>query len=83
MVRAKMKVTELTTRAVDLYDHETKKTRATTAEVVKLSAVSGEENRPWSQYTPQGTVELHITNPDAVKQFAIGATYYVDFTPAE
>lgn len=50
---------------------------------VKLTAVMGEENKPWSQYTPSGSVEIAITNPDAVKQFTVGGLYFVDFTPAE
>lgn len=81
-VRAKMKCTEIATRAADRYDLETRKTTPGTNEVVKLSAVMGDENKPWSQYTPQASVELYITNPDAVRQFTVGAEYFVDFTPA-
>lgn len=83
MVRAKMKVHEIAARQIDSYDHETKKTVPKPEEVVKLTAVSGEENRPWSQYTPMASVELHITNPAAVAQFRVGGVYYVDFTPTE
>lgn len=82
-VRAKMKCTEIATRAVDSYDHETKKTVPVTQEVVRFSAACGDENRQWSQHTPQGTIELHITNPAAVARFKPGAHYYVDFSPAE
>lgn len=83
MVRAKMKVHEIAARQVDSYDHETKQTKPVAQEVVKLSAVMGEENKPWSQFTPQANVELHITNPAAVAQFKVGGVYYVDFSPAE
>ena len=82
-VRSKMKCTEIATRAVEIYDRETRTSRPGTNEVVKLSAAMGDENKPWSQYTPQATVELWITNPEAVRQFAVGGTYFVDFTPAE
>lgn len=82
-VRAKMKCTEIATRAAVFYDPTTQKTAEGTNEVVKLSAVSGDENKPWSQYTPQASVELYITNHDAVKQFTVGSTYFVDFTPAD
>lgn len=51
-------------------------------EVVELSAVMDEANKQWSQYTPQGKVEMHITNPAALEQFPIGSHFYVDFTPA-
>ncbi len=82
MVRAKMKCTEIATREANRYDPETRKSIPGTNEVVKLSAVMGDENKPWSQYTPHGVVELAITNPDAVRQFTVGGTYYVDFSPA-
>lgn len=82
-VRAKMKCVEIATRESNRYDPETRKTIPGTNEVVRLSAVQGDENRPWSQYTPQASVELYITNPDAVRQFAVGGEYFVDFTPAE
>ena len=82
-VRAKMKCTEIATRESNRYDPETKQTIPGTNEVVKLSAVMGDENKPWSQYTPSASVEMYITNPDAVKQFAVGGLYFVDFTPAE
>ena len=81
-VRAKMKCVEIATRESNRYDHETKQRIPGTNEVVKLSAVQGDENKPWSQYTPQASVELYITNPDAVRQFKVGGTYYVDFSPA-
>lgn len=77
MVRAKMICSEVATRPA----YGSAKPQGTT-EVVKLSAVTGEVNKPWSQWTPQGSVELHITNPEAVKQFQVGAAYLVDFTPA-
>lgn len=80
-VRAKMKCTEIATRTADRWDPEAKKNIPGTNEVVKLSAVMGEENKPWSQYTPQASVELYITNPEAVRQFTVGGEYFVDFTP--
>lgn len=83
MVRAKMKCTEIATREANRYDPETKKLIPGTNEVVKLSAVQGDENKPWSQYTPQASVELYITNPDAVRQFKVGGCYFVDFSPAD
>jgi hypothetical protein len=81
-VRAKMKCVEIATRESNRYDPETRKTIPGTNEVVKLSAVMGDENKPWSQYTPQASVEMYITNPDAVRQFTVGGEYYVDFSPA-
>lgn len=31
----------------------------------RLDAVSGEENKPWSKYTPSGHLTFVVTNPDA------------------
>ncbi len=50
---------------------------------VTMSPVYGEANKPWSQATPQGKIEMSITNPDAVDQFELGKSYFVDFSPAE
>ncbi len=82
-VRAKMKCTEIATRENNRYDQTTRELIPGTAETVKLTAVAGDENKPWSMYTPSGSVEIAITNPDAVKQFKVGGLYFVDFTPAE
>ena len=81
-VRAKMKCVEIATRSASFYDPATAKSAEGTNEVVKLSAVMGDENKPWPQYTPQASVELYITNPEAVRQFKVGGLYFVDFTPA-
>jgi len=53
------------------------------SEEVKLSAVMGEENKPWSKWTPSGEIRMSITNPEAVAQFEVGKDYFVDFTPCE
>lgn len=39
-----------------------------------------EENKAFWQYTPNGKIELHITNPDV--EFELGQ-YFVDFTKAD
>ena len=53
--------------------------------IVKLAAVygNGKGNEDWSKWTPQGSVEMTITNPDAVAAFELGASYFLEFTPAE
>ncbi len=40
------------------------------------------ENKTWSKYTPQGKLEMTVTNPDAVAAFEVGKSYYLDFTAA-
>lgn len=50
---------------------------------VTLAPVYGDENKPWSEATPQGQIKMAITNPDAVEAFDLGQAYWVDFTPAD
>ena len=53
---------------------------------VSLSAVitdRSETNKSWSKWTPSGNLTMHITNPDAFKEFQLGKTYYIDFSEAE
>lgn len=42
-----------------------------------------EENKSFSKWTPNGKVEMTITNPDAIEAFDLGKPYYIDFTPAD
>jgi len=41
------------------------------------------ENARFTTATPWGEIKLGIDNPAALKQFARGKSYYVDFTPAD
>lgn len=41
------------------------------------------ENHQFWAATPAGRVELWTVNPAAWDQFAVGAEFYVDFTPAD
>lgn len=41
------------------------------------------EDSVFGKWTPDGRIEVTIKNPDAIKQFQIGKSYYVDFEPAE
>ena len=45
------------------------------------SSTLNDPNKSWSKWTPSGTLELTITNPEAFNQFAVGQDYFVDFTP--
>lgn len=53
-----------------------------TDSVVLLQPVAGPGNEEWSKYTPCGTLEMTINNPEAFGVFEIGKEYYLDFTPA-
>ncbi|MFC3834781.1 MULTISPECIES: hypothetical protein [Deinococcus] len=52
---------------------------------VSLQAVhaGSEENEAFFRYTPAGSINLNILNPQAMAAFEQGAEYYVDFTKAE
>jgi hypothetical protein len=69
MVRAKFKCSAITE-----YEGGGKK--------YDFSAVHGDENKPWSVYTPSARLEITINNPDAQK-FEVGKEYYLDFSLAE
>lgn len=43
----------------------------------------GEVNESWAQYTPNGRLEMTITNPAAVSQFELGKVYEMEFTPVD
>lgn len=50
---------------------------------IKLTAVhSGTpEDNTFAKATPNGTITMLVSNPDAAEQLAIGKEFYVDFTP--
>lgn len=41
------------------------------------------ENYSWSQATPSGQIQMHISNPAALEQFEVNKEYLVTFAPAE
>ncbi|PHJ55753.1 hypothetical protein VF14_36715 [Nostoc linckia z18] len=74
MIRAKF------TCQQNILNHETQ-----TAEVILCPVTTNppsEENLAFWNATPAGEIKLQITNPQASAQFAVGTSYYVDFTPA-
>jgi hypothetical protein len=56
-------------------------------ENVKFECVYDSKNTPednsFSKWTPSGSAEYHITNPDALSQFTVGQYCYFDITPIE
>lgn len=40
-------------------------------------------NKQWSKYTPNGKLEMTVTNPDAIAKFELGKSYFLDFSPAD
>jgi hypothetical protein len=52
---------------------------------VKLRPVTcgSAENDNFYRYTPAGSLALSVINSEAVKQFELGRSYYVDVSPAD
>ena len=51
-------------------------------EHVKLHAAHGPGNESWSKWTPGGTLEMTISNPDARGKMVPGKAYFLDITEA-
>lgn len=47
------------------------------------SSDKSDPNYSWSQATPCGKIEMTVTNKEASKQFEIGKTYHITFSPLE
>lgn len=76
MVRAKFKVTCVTTKEIaPNYPHQ----KSITLEAVYDQKVA--EDVSFSKATPSGRIEMQIDNPDAIAAMPVGAVFYVDFTP--
>lgn len=71
MVRAKFRVDSITQNSAGY--------------IVRATPVTGgsPENEQFFKYTPGGSLELSTVNEQAVKQFAVGKSFYLDFTPTE
>jgi hypothetical protein len=80
-VRAKFVLMSYTTHLVYPGGKESRKE----LRALKFSPVTNgsEENKSFFAYTPSGSVELGTVNEEAWKQFELGKSYYLDFTPAE
>lgn len=72
-IRAKLTVTQITEYNNNNY-----------GKTVKLSCVYDPEipeDRRFCEATPSGSIELYISNPAALEQFALNKSFYADFTP--
>jgi hypothetical protein len=74
MVRAKFQCTRIEQGAYGLEGHN--------HSAITMTAVSGNENKSWSKWTPSGQLTMTVNNPEAVKQFEIGKHYFLDFSEA-
>lgn len=42
-----------------------------------------DENNTYAKFSPSAVLDIVVTNPALIGKFAVGETFYVDFTPAE
>jgi hypothetical protein len=95
MVRAKFKVVSVTRTEGNRYPHtkadgsiDYSRPEPMELSTLKLSPVSANgdpshENSKFWAATPSGAIELSVVPSDAVAQFKLGSSMYVDFTPAD
>ena len=77
-MRAKMKVSR-----VERWDGADKVTMNAVCRTGGYPADGIDENNSYAKFTPQGELTLTIANPALVGMIEPGATYYLDFTPAD
>lgn len=41
------------------------------------------EDNTYARYTPAGSIQLTVTNPELYGKFTVGQKFYVDFTSAD
>lgn len=79
MMRAKMSVRSVE-RSSETYDTLT---MAPVCGKAPFGANGESEDNTFARWTPSGSLTLGITNPALIGKFAVGDTFYVDFTKVE
>ncbi len=51
------------------------------AHIYKFCAVMGEENKPWSRYTPSANFDIQIDSTLTQASFRVGECYMFDMSP--
>ena len=46
-------------------------------------ADGSDEDQQFARYTPAGALSLTVANPALIGKFAVGDTFYLDFTPVD
>jgi hypothetical protein len=78
VMRAKMRVSEVKT-----FDNTPQETLTFNAVCASTYPEDGtDENNSFALWTPSAYLTMSIMNPALHGKFAIGDTFYVDFTPA-
>ncbi len=92
-VRAKFRLNSFTTEMQNSYPHtkengqkdynRPEEVEKRTLNFTPVTGVGSEENKAFWDATPTGSLQLGVVNPEAWKQFELGKSYYLDFSPAE
>ena len=84
-VRAKFRLNSYTTELYDKWDGNKSVglLEKRTLNFTPVYGTGGEENKAFWDATPTGSLQLGVVNQAAWKQFELGKTYYLDFTPAD
>ena len=46
-------------------------------------ADGSDEDQQFARWSPSGSLELTVANPNLIGKFAVGDTFYLDFIPVE
>lgn len=46
-------------------------------------ADGSDEDQQFARWSPSGSLELTVANPNLIGKFALGDTFYLDFVPVE
>ena len=76
-MRAKMQI-----RSVKIFESSEKLKLECVSRVIFGSHGENEDNT-FACYTPSGSMELTVTNPDLLGKFKPGQKFYLDFTESE
>ena len=63
--------------------HTSQPDRACANITMKPVYADSPENKTWSRYTPNGKLEMTVTNPVAIEQLEIGKAYFLTFDPVD
>ena len=78
MMRAKMKI-----ESVERFDTSERLKMRPVCKPGGYPADGSDEDNTFAKFSPSGSLELTITNPNLIGKFNPGEAYYLDFTKAE
>lgn len=80
-MRAKVRVTGIKPYPEDGETHQETLTFNFPAKDGAYPADGSDEDQQFARFSPSGSLELTVANPNLIGKFAIGDTFYLDFVP--